>query len=207
MYTDKQLDSLRNRIKDLLSDKRFAHTEGVERMAVLIGELCLPDRVDELRACALLHDAGKELSDQSLRDMLSQVKGISDNDLLTPAAYHAFVAPILIKKNFSDYASEDIISAVFKHTTADIDMSVFDQIIYVSDYIELGREYQDCVNTRKRFFDSIALSSDIIQYREALRNACGTALKNTVCSLEKRGKSINSRTLKALECIEKTWQK
>ena len=59
-FTDEQIDSLRREVGRRLSKKRFAHTLGVEKMAVLLGELCLPDMIDRLHVAALLHDISKE---------------------------------------------------------------------------------------------------------------------------------------------------
>ncbi len=207
MYTEEQLTLLKNRIKARLSEKRFNHTLGVEKMAGKLGEKCLPECIQDLRACALLHDVAKELPVDVLTLMLDNIECITKDDMATPAAYHAFAATALIKKDFAEYSSDEIISAVFKHTTSDREMSVFDQIIYLSDYIEDGRDYPDCIKVRKFFFDNAKSSHDVEHCRAILRQACKMALENTVNSLMARHLSINQRTIKALECVENTWQK
>ena len=58
-YNEKQLSALRSEMGKRLSKKRYIHTLGVEEMAAWIGEKCLPDSVDKLRAAALLHDISK----------------------------------------------------------------------------------------------------------------------------------------------------
>ena len=62
-YSEKEIDLLRSEVGKRISEKRFNHTLGVEKMALKIGKACLPDRVDELRAAALLHDISKEYSE------------------------------------------------------------------------------------------------------------------------------------------------
>ena len=62
-FTDEQIDSLRREVGGRLSPKRFAHTLGVEKMAVRLGEICLPGMIDKLQVAALLHDISKEYSE------------------------------------------------------------------------------------------------------------------------------------------------
>ena len=59
-FTEAQIDFLRREVRGRLSEKRFSHVLGVERMAVKLGELCLPDMLDKLHVAALLHDISKE---------------------------------------------------------------------------------------------------------------------------------------------------
>ena len=50
MFTKEQLDALYVSVKAGMSEKRFRHTAAVADMAVRLGELFAPDRVDILRA-------------------------------------------------------------------------------------------------------------------------------------------------------------
>ena len=59
-YTDLQIEKLRKEVGDRLSEKRFVHTLGVEKMAAYIGQRVMPESVSELRAAALLHDISKD---------------------------------------------------------------------------------------------------------------------------------------------------
>ena len=61
-FSSNDISLLRSRVKELMSDKRYLHTLGVENMARLLGEVLIPDRVDELAVAALLHDAAKEMT-------------------------------------------------------------------------------------------------------------------------------------------------
>ena len=53
MIEEKELDALRSEVADILSDKRFLHSLGVERAALDIGKHCLPDKLAELSASEL----------------------------------------------------------------------------------------------------------------------------------------------------------
>ena len=60
MINENLLASLRESVRCAeMSEKRRAHTLAVEKMAVRIGEIYAPDKINVLRAAALLHDICK----------------------------------------------------------------------------------------------------------------------------------------------------
>ena len=124
-----RIEKLRVEVGARLSDKRYAHTLGVERAAVRIGEYCLPDKITELAVAALLHDVAKEMPrEDQLAAMERSGIAFTAEDYDSHALYHAFAACVLVREEFSDIATDDILSAVFKHTSGDAEMSVFDEI-------------------------------------------------------------------------------
>ena len=56
------LRKLAGEVRPYLTEKRYAHTRAVEREAARLGEIYLPERVNALRASALLHDITKKES-------------------------------------------------------------------------------------------------------------------------------------------------
>ena len=64
---EEMLDTLRQRVGTGMSEKRYRHTLGVEREIARLGEIYLPDRIQELRAAALLHDRPRSDIPLSLR--------------------------------------------------------------------------------------------------------------------------------------------
>ena len=177
--TDEQtrrIDALRAAVGARLSPPRFAHTLGVEKTAVSLGEIFLPDRLFSLSAAALLHDIAKELPIDRQRD-LAQRSGLLDDpsDFLCRALYHAYAAVSLIRAEFPDFATDEILSAVAKHTVGAPDMSVADEIIFLSDYIEPTRTYPDCVAVRDDFFSQMEQATNpdgelLALHRAALRS-------------------------------------
>ena len=187
MTNDDKLSLLRIAVAKRMGEKRFLHTLGVESAAKRLGEVLLPDKVYELRAAALLHDVTKELSyEESLLLLKGASEELPEQVLSTPAVLHSFTAPLVIKRDFHEYASEEILSAVRKHTLGDRDMSIFDEIIFIADYVEDGRSYQPCVSVRDKLFSSL-LEEGVT----ALHKACVEAIRNTECSLIEKGKTVN----------------
>ncbi len=154
MITEKMLDQLRESIKSTMSPKRFHHTEEVEKMVIRLGEIYLPEKLPILRAAALLHDLTKEYStDRQLMIMAQKGMTVSRTDLYAPKTFHARTAAALIPELYPEFADEEIISAVRWHTTGHAGMSLCEQLVYLADYIDMSRTFEDCVTLREFFFE------------------------------------------------------
>ena len=195
-YSGEQLESLRKKVSACLGDKRFRHTLVVERAAAYLAKKILPEKESEIRAAALLHDVTKELSvEEQLRIIKDNLPSLSDSDMMASSVYHSFTAPYVISKDFSEFATEDILSAVFNHTVGSPDMSVFDEIIFVSDYIEEGRTYPVCVELRESLMSNLSKSRETSESIAYLHEATIESLDNTIISLVKRGGFLHERTV------------
>jgi HD superfamily phosphohydrolase YqeK len=148
----------------------------------------------------LLHDIAKELSKEESVKIVSESAEITEEDLLSPPAIHAFCAPIVIRLDFPEYSTGDIISSAFKHTTGGEDMSLFDLIIFLSDYIEEGRRYTECTELR----DKLLMALEGAEKNEAqtlIHRAALSELQSTVSHLKEIGKNLNPRTLLAIDTL------
>ena len=201
-YSEKEILALRSSVEKRLSEKRFAHTVGVERMAVKIGQIILPDKLDLLRVAALLHDISKEYSEAEYFSILkSHNIALSDEDLAAPALWHSMTAPFAVRSDFSVFADDEVLSAVYNHTVGSPDMSVFDEIILLSDYIEDGRKYKNCVELRESFLSELDLAKTKSDAIFALHRAVAKSLDNTINEFISRGSSYHSRTLLTRDAI------
>ncbi|MBR6916966.1 MAG: bis(5'-nucleosyl)-tetraphosphatase (symmetrical) YqeK [Clostridia bacterium] len=153
VLTEEMLSSLRDRIKPYLSAKRYSHTLGVEKECEKLGMIFLPDKVMKLRAAALLHDITKMLSLEKQLNYCGEF-GImyGKDELSSPKLFHAITAAELIKRDFHDCVDDEIVSGVRWHTTGRRGMTLFEAIVYLADYIEETREFEDCVELRRYFY-------------------------------------------------------
>ncbi len=151
-YSEEKLNALRSYVSERQSEKRFRHTCGVEEEAAYIGRYYLPEQVDLLRAAAILHDMTKCVPDEE-QIALCESLGIvlTEMDRLTPQTLHGKSAEEMIKRELPEFAIPEILQAVRVHTTGDKKMSLFDKIIFLSDYIEAGRPYPNCKRMREKF--------------------------------------------------------
>lgn len=198
---DKAMDisKLYKEVKKRLSQERYNHTLGVEKMALRLGEIYLPEKLAELRCAALLHDIAKELSEvEQLELMRASSFSFTDEDFNTPSAYHSFAAPALLYREFPEFSTPDILSAVFNHTLGAYDMSLFDKIIFIADYIEEGRVYESCSRVREFLFASL---NSGVNKLVALDRAICLSIENTRVSLISRGKQMNSRSIKLFNSL------
>ncbi len=187
------LDILRKEVKKRVSEKRFSHILGVENCAYRLALKLIPDKLEFIRAAALLHDVTKEMRTEGQIQLLTE-NGIplTEEDLSTPGVLHSFTAPIIIRNDFPDFAKSDILSAVEKHTLGGCDMSIFDKIIFISDYVEETRKYESCIKVRNMIFDNF----ENLSYEQALLrldDACLMSIEEAQIALSKEGKVINSR--------------
>lgn len=154
-FTEEQLSILREKISSAMSEKRFAHTAAVEIMAERIGKIYAPDKVDVLRAAGLLHDITKEYSTEKQLQICREFGIITTKqDILTPKTLHARTAALLIPMLYPEFADDEVISAVRWHTTGNADMSLLEKIVYLADYIDDSRKFEDCVKLRHIFWDA-----------------------------------------------------
>ena len=137
MFDEKMLSDLRIKVGELMSLKRYKHTLGVEKMAAILGDLYLPEKIDKLRAAALLHDITKEYSvDMQLQKCREFGIMVSKQDMLTPKTFHAKTAAAMIPVEFPQFSDDEIISAVRWHTTGHEGMTMMEKLIYLADYID-----------------------------------------------------------------------
>lgn len=152
-FEESALAELRASVSREMSEKRFRHTAEVEKMAARLGRLYAPDKVDVLRAAALLHDITKEYSaERQVQICREQGIRISKQDILTPKTFHAKTAAALIPTLYPEFADDEVISAVRWHTTGRANMGLLEKLVYLADYIDESRTFPDCVALREMFW-------------------------------------------------------
>lgn len=142
---------------DGLSPKRRRHILEVASMAARIGRIYCSDSEDVtlLRAAALLHDLTKEYTTERHIEILeSRGIAVSDIEKAAPKTLHAMSAAALIPESFPLFACSELIGAVRWHTTGRENMTLFEKIIYLADYIDESREYPECVRLRESFWSA-----------------------------------------------------
>ncbi len=196
--TEQMLDSLRQRVAEMLSDKRCEHTLAVERMVARLAELYCPEYIPELRAAALLHDITKE---ESLEKQLQLCREfgiiIESEDRLAPKTFHAKTAAERIKRDFPEYATDVVVRAVRWHTTGHEHMPLCEQLLYLADYIDDSRKFPDCVRLRDYFFCAHPESMGETDRRAHLRDTLILSYDMTMRNLLAEGVTISLDTLKA----------
>lgn len=141
------------KVKEQVSEKRFKHILGVEQAAL---ELARANdyELEKASVAALVHDYAKERSDSEFKALIVQT-GL-EQDLLNwnNFIWHGVVGAEIIKKELK-ITDEEILNAVRRHTVGAKEMTMLDQIVYVADYIEPGRDFPGVDQARQLAAESL----------------------------------------------------
>ena len=156
-YTAEKLDTLRDMLikSGEMGEKRLRHTLGVEaecgRLAELFG-LSENDAL-RLRAAGLLHDITKELALPEQIELCKRYElDYPPEATHSPRVFHAWTASAVMLDRYPEYADAEMSGAVYSHTTGSRNMSLFDALLFLADYIEPERTFPDCVALREYFY-------------------------------------------------------
>lgn len=151
------LVTLEHIMSQKLDDYRFAHTQSVkeecERLAKIFS-LSSAD-TDELLQAALLHDCTKpfKFAEQLMLAQMLRIE-LSDDDMQSPAILHSITGAQTAKVQYG--VSDSVANAIACHTTGKEDMTLIEKLLFLADYIEPTRTFDDCVRVRQYFYEECA---------------------------------------------------
>lgn len=158
-------DDLVHKLRETLSDSRFEHVLRVEKTAIALANKYNVS-VEKASIAALVHDYAKQRPDEDFIKTIKDKK--MDKDLLNygNAIWHGIVGAELIKTELGIW-DEDILNAVRHHTTGAAIMTKLEQIIYMADYIEPGRDF-DGVEQARLLTNQDLSSGVVFQIKQTL---------------------------------------
>ena len=162
----------------------MAHVAGCEAEAVRLALHWGED--PELAAEAgILHDITKRCSCEEQLNLCEKYGIIIDNsERSNPRLLHARTGAALARELFG--ADDAVCEAIRWHTTGKPDMTLFEKILYLADYIEPTRD-----------FDGIGPLRELAY--EDLDRAMALALKMTIDEVRRAGREVYVDTLTAYE--------
>ncbi|MBE6556874.1 MAG: HD domain-containing protein [Ruminococcaceae bacterium] len=197
--TEPMLTELRASLADTMSKKRYRHTLAVEEMVLRLGELFVHDeQIMRLRAAALLHDITKEYSvEQQLALCAAYGIRVSSIDMYAPKTFHARTAAAVIPDRYPDFADDTVIKCVRWHTTGHAGMTTCEKLVYLADYIDMSREFEDCVRLRDFFFSADPQMMSRDDRKNHLRETLILSYDMTIQALIREKTPISPDTLAA----------
>lgn len=141
--------------------KRFKHSMGVSDTAVRLAKRYgFSDEFQrKARLAGILHDWDKGYDDEGIRARVGELglEGEIDPWIVEnmPRVLHGPTASRALERQYPDIP-KDIIDAIYKHTTASIEMSDLAKIIYIADAIEPSREF-DAIGYLRDSIDEVSL--------------------------------------------------
>lgn len=151
-------DRLRECVKPFMSERRYAHTLGVEQESEKLARIfgCGNEEISKLKAAALLHDITKETERDIQLELCEKYKiELSGDDMRVDKEWHAKTGAYVARHEFG--ACDIIFNAIYYHTfgASYKDFDLPGKIIYLADYIEPGRNYQACLDVRGYFYKNL----------------------------------------------------
>jgi predicted HD superfamily hydrolase involved in NAD metabolism len=111
---------------------------------------------ERARVAGLLHDLARLYpSDRLLRECAERGLPIGDFERENPIVLHARLGAELARDEFG-VNDEAILSAIRKHTVAAATMSPLDEIVYLADGLEPGRDFGGRLETLELAFHSLS---------------------------------------------------
>ncbi|GAE94077.1 hydrolase [Gracilibacillus boraciitolerans JCM 21714] len=162
-------------VEKQLTKARFEHTIRVMETALdLAKHYGVNERKVEM--AAILHDYAKYRDPAEMKRWIIEEKLPQDLLDYHPELWHAPVGAKMVAREVGIDDSE-ILSAITWHTTGKQKMSLLDQIIFIADYIEPGRDFPGVEEVRA------IVKDDIDQ-------ACWLAARNTITYLMSKNQPI-----------------
>ncbi len=179
-----ELTWLRQRALDLLDEQRVAHVAGCESEAVRLAQYWGED--PELAAeGAILHDITKRCGREQQLQLCEKYGIIIDNsEKENYRLLHARTGAALARDLFG--VDDAVYEAIRWHTTGKPDMTQFEKILYLADYIEPTRDFDGVEELRRLAY-------------EDLDRAMALALGMTIAEVRRAGREVYVDTLNAYE--------
>ena len=192
------IEALREIVKGFVTGKRYIHTLGVEEEACALGKIFLPNKLQSLSIAALLHDITKSLSLEKQLALCEEYGIAVDKTNVCEKLLHSKTGCEFAKRHIgAEIVDEEIYNGIFYHTTGRERMTLFEAIIYLADYIEKNRTFEDCVILRKYFYDNLEKCNTMEEKTELLRVTMIKSYDMTIKNLIDEGKQIDFGTIQA----------
>lgn len=158
------------------------------RVARIAERLAVAHGVDALRArlAGMLHDLARLYSaERLLRECAERGMPIDPFERANPVVLHARLGAELARERFG-IDDEAVLSAIRKHTLADPVMSPLDEVVYLADGLEPGRDFAGRAEL------------EAIAFRD-LRAAMRAVLASSIAYLRGRDLAVSPQTIAAAE--------
>lgn len=175
--------SLEEKIIKDIGEKRYNHSVRVMETAIKLAEIYNTD-IEKAKVAGILHDCAKIADETNLLKRTNDFDIILDNCMeYNHELIHGPLGAKIAKEEYG-IKDEEILDAIYYHTTGRENMSILDKIIYIADYIEPKRNFPGVEEVRSLAFEDIDKSLIL-------------AMEKTIIFLIEKNKLIHPDTIKA----------
>lgn len=126
-------------LKSSVSEKRYIHTLGVIKTAVMLSEIHGADK-EKAYLSALLHDSAKRMNDSDMI-RIAQEEGFPPDEFeLTSSPILHAPAGAAVAKRIYGITDPEVLNAIRSHTIGCVSPTKLDAVLFVADFIEPGRK-------------------------------------------------------------------
>ena len=145
-YSSLTSDEIIAKEKSNMDEKRFKHCIGVSQTSRKLAKLNNYDP-DKAALAGFIHDYAKQIAPERFIKVIKEQN--FDPNLLNynRAIWHGIVGAYFIEKELK-ITDPEILTAIRRHTTADVEMTTLDKIVFV-DFIEPSRDFSGVEEARK----------------------------------------------------------
>jgi predicted HD superfamily hydrolase involved in NAD metabolism len=135
-------------LKGLIKEKRYVHSVGVANTALFLAKKFHFNKKKAALA-GLLHDCAKDLDAATQRHFIKKYKIKFDTvTARVPVLWHGYIGNYAAREYF-DIKDKDILQAIKYHTTGHPEMGDIAKIVFISDFVEINREFESSSRARR----------------------------------------------------------
>ena len=137
----KTYEQIKEYIQNILSEKRFYHSECVANRCI---ELAKTYEVDEEKAklVGIAHDVAKEMpAEEQIKYAKENGIKLDEIELKNTKLLHAIIGAKICEKEFG--FTKDMVEAVRNHTTGTPYMDMLSKVLFISDATGIDRTYDE----------------------------------------------------------------
>ena len=143
------LDQIKEKLKELLTEKRYVHSLNVAESAKKLAEIYGADE-EKAYLAGVVHDCAKYFKTDKVDYYVAKYNiELDELEVGNISLSHSIIGSYVVKYDFG-IDDDDIISSVRYHTTGRENMSILEKIIFMADMIEEGRNNICCRFNRGR---------------------------------------------------------
>ena len=189
-------EALKEILQKRLNEKRYFHSLCVADEAKRLAEKYGGD-AEKCYLSGLLHDITKNAPNEEHLQIF-ETFGIMLNEIEKNAKklWHAISGSAYIKFILG-IEDDELLDAVRYHTTGRANMTLIEKLLYLADYIEPTRIFNDCKKIREYFYTN---TCDI---QKRLNDTIVLSLKYTISDLLEKGEFIHPKTLECYNALVK----
>lgn len=137
----KTYEQVRKTVKEKLSEKRFYHSECVEKRCVEYAKRYGADE-KKARLIGIAHDIAKEMpKEEKIKYAEANNIEVGIIERQNPELLHAQIGADICQKEFG--FTDDMADAIKEHTLGNTKMTLLSKILYLADSTGIDRDYED----------------------------------------------------------------